>query len=440
MINKALNKNFSVEIRKRKIVVLGSGWAGFKFLKKIDQKKYDVTVISPRNHFIFTPLLASTTVGTLEFRAVIEPTRTACKNYIQAQAEKIFPNENKIVCLDNYFKKSFDVTYDYLIIAVGATPNTFGVPGVKEYCKFLRTIPDAREIRKQIITCFEEASSPLLTEEERKRMLSFVVVGGGPTSCEFSAELHDFLESDIKKLYPEIDFDSVKIYLIESSDHILGMFDRKLSEYAEKEFKRQKIHIMTNNYVKEVTKNQVILKDGQVLDFGMCIWSTGNSPIDLIKNSDFTKDAKSGRILVDDHLKVVGHKNVFAIGDCANDPNVNLPQTAQCAQQEGLYLSRLFNKANDSLILRGRGDHNTDTDIDITYGAQAFKLSIRGIMTYIGDYHAIVDTKQTGMKGLSAWLVWRSYYMTNLLSFSNMILVPMYWFKAFVFGRDISNF
>jgi NADH:ubiquinone reductase (non-electrogenic) len=414
----------SLKPPRRKIIVLGSGWAGFRFLKEIDQKFFDVSVVSPRNHFIFTPLLASTTVGTLEYRAVIEPTRTVCKNYLQAECKGINPIENKITCFDVFNKQNFELDYDFLIISVGSVPNTFGIKGVKEHCYFLRQINDAREIRKRIIQIFEEASSPMTSKEEKEKLLTFVIVGGGATSCEFSAELHDFLTTDFKRWYPSLSNDEVKIILIESTDHILGMFDKKLSDYADNYFKRQKIKILTNMTVSEVQEKKIILKDGLVIPFGMCVWSTGNTPNDFVKSLEFPKDPR-GRLIVDNYLRIKGSENIFAIGDCSTQENSNLPQTAQCAQQEGVYLGKAFN-----LISKG-----TPKEV-----IKKFEYSSYGMMSYIGGYNAIVDVSGSRIKGHTAWLFWRSAYLTKLLSIRNKILVPMYWFKAFVFGRDISTF
>jgi NADH dehydrogenase FAD-containing subunit len=421
---KAIQHFSSVRPPKLKVIVLGSGWAGFRFLRGIDQKFFEVSVVSPRNHFIFTPLLASTTVGTLEYRAVIEPTRTVCQNYLQAECTGINHKENKITCLDIYNKQKFDLDYDYLIISVGSVPNTFGIKGVKEYCHFLRQINDARQIRKRIIQIFEEASSPMTSKEERHKLLTFVIVGGGPTSCEFSAELHDFLVSDFKRWYPSLSIDEVNIILIESTDHILGMFDSKLSDYADKYFKRQKIKILTKMTVSEVKENKIFLKDGLEIPFGLCVWSTGNTANDFVKSLYFKKDPR-GRLLVDNYLRIIGSENIFAIGDCSTQENSNLPQTAQCAQQEGAYLCKAFN-----LISKGTPKEKI----------RKFEYSSFGMMSYIGGYNAIVDISGNRLKGHSAWLFWRSAYLTKLLSIRNKILVPMYWFKAFVFGRDISTF
>lgn len=417
---------FSKPLQHRpKVIVLGTGWAGFRFVKGLDHKFWDVIMVSPRNHFIFTPLLASTTVGTLEFRAIIEPTRTICQKYLQAECRKIIPEENKIICYDKFYDRSFEYDYDYLVIGVGSVPNTFNIPGVKENCFFLRTLQDARSIRQRLLTCLEEASSPLCTPETRKQLLSFVVVGGGPTSIEFSAELHDFLVSDFRKWFHDLPEDLLSITVIESTDHILGTFDKKLGEYTEKYFKRNKINIITKARVVEVTKNEIILADGKKLKFGLCVWSTGNRPSNLVQSIDFAAKDRAGRLLVDGHLKVMNTKNIFAIGDCSSQDGYNLPQTAQVAQQEGYYLSCLFRKLQKGELMERLNN---------------FKFKQLGIMSYIGGYQAIVEIGTTKGRGYGAWLFWRSAYFTRLLSIRNKILVPMYWFKAFIFGRDISTF
>jgi NADH dehydrogenase FAD-containing subunit len=349
-----------------------------------------------------------------------------CPQYLMAECKEIDVPNKKITCYDKYHYVPMQIEYDYLVIAVGAVPNDFGIPGVKEYCHFLRQIQDARMIRKNLIECFEMASSPLTTLDEKKKLLSFVIVGGGPTSCEFSAELHDFLETDFRRGFPQIKIDDVKIILIESTDHLLGMFDRKLSDYAEKYFKRGGIKIMTNTRVKEVKQQEIILHDNTIIPYGMCVWSTGNAPNPFIKSLNFEKDTRSGRLLVDQHLKLKNIDDIYAIGDCATQENSNLPQTAQCAQQEGAYLAKMFKK-----IQKG----------SLTEEIESFKYIHFGLMSYIGGYQAIVNfsSGQTA-RGYIAWLFWRSAYFTRLLSVRNKFLVPMYWFKAFVFGRDISSF
>lgn len=159
------------------------------------------------------------------------------------------------------------------------------------------------------------------------------------------------------------------------------------------------------------------------------MWSTGNAPLEFVKNLITIPKDNRGRILVDDHLKVKSTKNIFAIGDCAVQENIPaLPQTAQCAQQEGKYLCRVFNH-----IKKGHQVENLKN-------FEKFHFDNLGMMSYVGGYNAIVDISGNRLKGHTAWLFWRSAYLTKLLSIRNKILVPMYWFKTFVFGRDIATF
>eukprot|EP00658_Telonema_sp_P-2_P071602 TRINITY_DN6083_c0_g1_i8.p1 TRINITY_DN6083_c0_g1~~TRINITY_DN6083_c0_g1_i8.p1 ORF type:complete len:253 (+),score=72.44 TRINITY_DN6083_c0_g1_i8:115-873(+) len=194
---------------KPRVVILGTGWAGFNTARMLDKDLFHVTVVSPSNHFLFTPLLPSTAVGTLEFRAIQEPIRTVPGvTYDAAKATSVDLESQSLICRDVFKNKSeYVVGYDYLIIACGSKTNTFNTPGVSErevqgkgeVC-FLKHLYHAKMIRNRILECFERASSPGITPEERDRLLSFVVVGGGPTSCEFTGELHDFVTSDVVHL------------------------------------------------------------------------------------------------------------------------------------------------------------------------------------------------------------------------------------------------
>ncbi|KAG0499477.1 hypothetical protein HPP92_004168 [Vanilla planifolia] len=217
---------------KKKVVVLGTGWAATSFLRNLDSSKYDVQVISPRNYFAFTPLLPSVTCGTVEARSIIEPVRNIIRKksgeikFWEAECFKIDPANKRVHChrpvTNSSSADEFLVDYDYLVIAIGARANTFNIPGVEENCHFLKEIEDAQKIRRSVMDCFERASLPNLDEEERKKNLHFVIVGGGPTGVEFAAELHDFVSGDLSKLYPSV-CDLVKISVIEAGEHILTM-------------------------------------------------------------------------------------------------------------------------------------------------------------------------------------------------------------------------
>jgi NADH dehydrogenase FAD-containing subunit len=179
---------------KDRIVVLGSGWGGFNTALNVN-KDVALTVVSPANYFLFTPLLPSTAVGTLEFRCIQEPVRTVLgpnSRYVQAKAHQLDTENKKIVCESTHDHKVFELDYDKLVIAVGVKTNTFNIESIQEGdgIYFLKHLWHARQIRNNIIDSFEKACIPNMPDAERKRLLSFVVVGGGPTSCEFVAELH----------------------------------------------------------------------------------------------------------------------------------------------------------------------------------------------------------------------------------------------------------
>ncbi|KAM1112618.1 hypothetical protein EV1_045098 [Malus domestica] len=325
------------EPRKKRVVVLGTGWAGTSFLKYLDASAYDVQVVSPRNYFAFTPLLPSVTCGTVEARSIVEPVRNIIKKrngeikFWEAECVKI-DAANKSVSLRANFdqnlvgNKEFSLEYDYLVIALGAQVNTFNTPGVKENCHFLKASPeveDAQKIRMSVIDCFEMAVLPGLSEEERRRNLHFVIVGGGPTGVEFAAELHDYFQEDLVKLYPMVK-DLVKITVIQSGDHILNMFDDRISTFAEKKFTRDGIDVQTGCRVVSVSDKEITMKvksKGEVcsIPHGLVVWSTGIGTRPVVRDFMQQIGQADKRVLVtDEWLRVKGCEDVYAIGDCAS--------------------------------------------------------------------------------------------------------------------------
>lgn len=187
------NKQKNKTVTKPSVVVLGSGWGAHALIKVLDCDLYDVTVISPRNAFAFTPMLAAASVGTVEFRSLLEPVRVANElvDYVQASATEVDLERQTVTCVsdlgrvDDEAPVQFSVPYSYLVIAVGATTNTFGVPGVREHAFFLKSVVDARKIRAAIVNRFERANLPTTSDEEKLRLLHTVVIGGGPTGVEY---------------------------------------------------------------------------------------------------------------------------------------------------------------------------------------------------------------------------------------------------------------
>ncbi|KAF1979636.1 pyridine nucleotide-disulfide oxidoreductase-like protein [Bimuria novae-zelandiae CBS 107.79] len=342
--------------QRERVVVLGSGWAGYTVARALDSKKYQTVVVSPRSYFAFTPLLASASVGTLEFRTTLEPIRTRRTNvdFFQGWADAI-DFKNKKVTIEEAVedvsssqalvedrhagetkaqrhereqvgaKKGtcFDLTYDKLIVTVGCYSQTFGTPGIKEHALFLKDVGDARRIRNRILACFEAAALPTTTDEQQKELLNFAVVGGGPTGIEFSAELHDIIHEDLARIYPElIQFHKIAVYDV--AKKVLPMFDEKLAQYAMDTFKREGIAVKTNHHVESLRPgsprekgasaddHQVYtlkVKEEGEMGVGMVVWSTG-----LMQNP-FVAKAMGG-----DNLYEVP-KSFRRINDPSNDPD-----------------------------------------------------------------------------------------------------------------------
>jgi NADH:ubiquinone reductase (non-electrogenic) len=365
--------------------------------------------------------LPSTTVGTIEFRSIIEPIRNVKKaQYYQAYCSKIDPAVKRIYCDDVDTKKSFELDFDVLVISVGEITNSYNIEGVTEHAYFLREVADARKIRIKVIDCFENASLPGLSDEERKSYLRFVVCGGGPTGVEFAAELHDFIEEDVSRKYPGLE-NNIEVILIEAGDKLLNTFDEKLSAYTMKIFKRQKINVRIKSYITKVTANEIHTNDGSHFNYGLLVWAAGNTATDLVKNSPFPKNNRN-KIIVDEFLKIPEFDGIYSYGDCAEVKDNPYPVTAQTAQRQGKYVGKSLNKLAKGKNLR------------------PFKYRDLGMLAYIGSHKALANTNQFKGSGFVTWLFWRSVYITKLVSLKNKVLVLFDWFKTFVFGRDVSNF
>ncbi|KAG9150022.1 hypothetical protein Leryth_010087 [Lithospermum erythrorhizon] len=317
---------------KKKVLVLGSGWASTSFLKDLDISSYDVQLVSPRNYFAFTPLLPSVTCGSVEARSIVEPLRNILHKtngqiqFWEAECVKIDAPNRKVFCHSNIQQLAgsnhFSLDYDYLVIAVGSQVNTFDTPGVLEHCHFLKEVEDAQRIRRTVIDCFEKSVLPDLTEEERRINLHFVIVGGGPTGIEFAAELHDFVHEDLVKIYPSVK-DLVKISVIQSGDHILNTFDERISSFAEQKFQRDGIEVLTGQRVISISEKFISMKAKSTgnevsIPHGMVVWSTGVGTRPVIK--DFMEQIGQGdrrALATDEWLRVKGGDGVYALGDCS---------------------------------------------------------------------------------------------------------------------------
>ncbi|KAJ1022881.1 hypothetical protein NDA13_004931 [Ustilago tritici] len=350
---------------KERLVIVGGGWAAVGLLKSLDPEKYNVTLISPNNYYLFNPLLPSAAVGTVEPRSLIEPIRKLLArvhgHYIQGFATDVIMGDEQpgtqrllevgVISGDDWDGealcgggvtvgerketkgKSIYVPYDRLIVAVGSVTASHGVPGL-ENCFHLKTISDARRIRSHILDNLEVASLPTTTPEERKRLLSFVVCGGGPTGVETAAEISDMINEDVFDYFPKVLRAQAQVHLIQSREHILNTYSEKISEYAEAKFARDAVDVIVNARVKRVDPDQVLytVKDpatGKVTQLsvpsGFTLWSTGiaMSPFtkrvtELLPNQSHLK-----ALQIDSHLRVKGAPlgTMYALGDASTIDN-----------------------------------------------------------------------------------------------------------------------
>ncbi|KAJ1309624.1 hypothetical protein OPQ81_006393 [Rhizoctonia solani] len=440
-----LYSSTELDVRKgdrQRLVVIGSGWAGFGIIREVDKKKYQTVVISPRSYFAFTPLLASTAVGTLEFRTAIEPVRRKGVELYQAWAETV-DFENKSILVQSNLGagldkdqggEKFTVKYDKLVIAPGAYSQTFNIPGVAQHAYFLKDVSDARRIRQRVLSNFELAALPTTSPAERDKLLHFAIVGGGATGVEFAAELHDLLHDDLPALYPTQGTKSLveqhaRITIYDVAPRILGMFDTALSEFAERHLKREGVTVRPNHIVERVEPGMLHFKGGEAVQFGMLVWATGlaTNPFVARMKGIEKEPAHQARILTDAKLRVLKEgggamEDVFALGDCAmvKDGPV-LPTTAQVASQKAKYLVKHLNA--------------DDTNVTPDFVFKNF-----GALAYLGGWRAIMQGESQNVKGWAAWVIWRGAYLTKSVSWRNKILIPTLWMINWLFGRDISRF
>jgi NADH dehydrogenase FAD-containing subunit len=269
------------------------------------------------------------------------PPLRSLQQYYQAKCEEIDFEAQTVTCCGLWDKEIFTIPYDKLVLAQGVKTNTFNTPNVAERegieVFFLKNLHHARGIRNRTIEMFEIAALPDTSHKERKRLLSFIIVGGGPTSCEYASELHDFLTHDLIRLYPDLS-EYVSITLIEAGPSLLGPFEANLRGYVERLFRKRNIDVRTGIAVTAVEPfrdptykheaSKAILSDGKEIEFGTMVWSAGLEPVKITAKLDVEKS--QGRIVTDKYLRVKGQEGkVWAIGDCSTIEGGALPQLAQ---------------------------------------------------------------------------------------------------------------
>lgn len=405
-----------------KLVILGSGFGGYSLARNLPRGVFDTTVVSPRNYFVFSPLLPSAVVGTVEFRSILEPVRRRVRSVrmVEAAAERVDWEARAVHCRSAVSDEQLAIPFDLLAIAVGAALADYGIPGVAEHALSLQDVGDAREIRSRVLQQLARADLPGLAEEEVRRRLTFVVCGGGATGVEIAAEVHDLLDEELREVFPRV-ARLARVVLLEAAPRLLGGFDAALAEYTSAHFLRGGIEVRTSTPVARVEADRVVLADGSEVPCGMVVWAGGLAPRPFVRALGLQLDER-GRLVIDRCLRLPGRSATFALGDCAACPEAPVPATAQVAQQQGKHLARSLR-----LVASGRPP-------------RPFDFRNLGMLAYIGGHQALADLPHVRWSGRVAWLFWRSVYLTKLVSLANKVKVLFDWAKAAAFGRDTSRF
>jgi NADH:ubiquinone reductase (non-electrogenic) len=360
-------------------------------------------------------------VGTVEFRSILEPVRRRLHRLkvYEAAAERVDWQARTVACRSAVGEDRFELRYDVLVIAVGAAVADYGVAGVFEHALTLKSVEDARAIRRRLLEQFAAAGVPGLDPAGVRRRLTFVVCGGGATGVEVAAEIHDLIVEEIRRDLPELAREA-RIVLVEALGRILTGFDEALAGYTQEHLRREGVELMTGTRVVRIEPDRVVLDDGE-LPCGMTVWAGGNTALGFVRRLGVALDDR-GRIAVDGHLRLADHPEAFALGDCATVGEGGLPATAQVAQTQGKYLAKALER-------RRRGKP-----------VDPFRFKTSGMLAYIGGGRALADLPHAKWSGRTAWLFWRSVYLTKLVSLSNKVKVLFDWVKARLFGRDLSRF
>lgn len=400
---------------RKKIVVIGGGFAGINIVKKLDKKKFDIVLVDKNNYHSFPPLFYQIASCGLEADNVCFPLRREMQKD-KAKGTRYHMGEVKTIDV----KRKEVVTqfetlpYDILIIAAGATNNFFGNPDLIKYVYTLKSTNQAMRLRNHILNQLERACLAKKDPELRKKLLSFVVVGGGPTGVEMAGALGEMKRDIIPREYTSLDPNEVKIILLEGTNRLLGTMSPASSENAEEYLKKLLVDVQLGVKMDSYDDFIVRLSNGEEIYTESLIWTAGITGVPFkIEGSDL-KLGRGNRFIVDRYNRVENLEHVFAVGDIAymetEEFPHGLPQLAQVAIQQGKLLAKQINE--DSFV-------------------EKFKYNDKGSMATVGRNLAVADIHNTHIKGFPAWLTWMFIHLISLLGMRNKIAVLTTWVWAY---------
>lgn len=404
---------------KKRVVIVGGGFAGLEIAKKLNRKYYQIVLIDKNNYYQFQPLMYQVATGGLEPSSISYPHRKTFQNkpYFHFRMCKAY----EVVPTDKLLKTSIGViNYDYLVVSTGCDTNYFGNEALKKSTFALKSVSESLLLRNRILYSFEKAVEAK-DEAELKQVLSFVIVGGGATGVELSGALADMKKTILPKDYPEVDFSKMEIHLVDASPRLLSGMSEKASANAAKSLKDRGVILHQDVSVKAYDQPTVELSNGNILLSNNLMWVAGVKANSIPGLSEDVYNR--GRILVDEYNHIQGYTDLFSIGDTclmlSDDHPKGHPQLAQVALQMAKRLAQnLNNMANNKPV-------------------EKFKYVDKGSLATIGRNSAVADLGKFKFGGRVAWWLWLWVHILSIIGMRNKISVFIDWVWSYV-SYDVS--
>jgi NADH dehydrogenase len=392
--------------RRRKVVVVGGGFGGLQCAKSLKGEPVDVVLVDPRDYHLFTPLLYQVASCLLNPSEIAAPLRKVFRGvtnvrYRQSAVVDVDSAAQRVMLADGAV-----LDYDACVIATGSVTNYYGNRTVEEHALGLKDLGEALQLRNHVIQCLEHATTTT-DEEARRRLLTFCIVGAGPTGVEYAGALAEFVRLVIPPEYPELADSNVRIILLEGGDRVLPTFTPRLSDYARRELARRDVDVRTGTLVASADDTGVVLRDGTELPTATMVWTAGVRPTTPLGGP--APEGPAHRIEVDDHFLVVGTTSTYAIGDVAagrDRDGATLPMLSPPAMQAGRFVAHE--------ILHGRGP-------------RPFRYRDKGTLATIGRTSAVGQVGPFSFTGFVGWVVWLVVHLYYLIGFENRLRVLMRW-------------
>ncbi|MCG8368412.1 MAG: NAD(P)/FAD-dependent oxidoreductase [Pseudanabaenales cyanobacterium] len=401
--------------RRPRVVIIGSGFGGMQAAQSLARAEIEVVLIDRNNYHTFVPLLYQVAAAELEPAQIAYPIRTLLRrapnlHFLMAEVRRI-NFESRLVETDGAA-----IAYDYLLLATGSQTQFFGVPGAAEYALPMRSLKQAIALRNQVLSCFEQAArKPEFSQ--RRQLLTFVIVGGGPTGVELAGALAELIRGPFRKDYPLLDRRQVQIILLQSGDRLLADLPRQLGDYTCRKLRRLGVKVRLHSRVSQVNPTAVQLQDGQEIPAATVIWTAGLTAA-MPEASQELSTLRKGKLAVRSTLQLLEHPEVYAIGDLAavESGGKALTGVAPEALQQGVAVAR-----NIKRQLRGKEP-------------KSFSYFNKGRLAIVGCYGGVGKIGPFAFSGFLAWFMWLGVHLVYLPGFRNRVLVLISWVHAYLLG------